>query len=255
MACKRRLSLVVKFNILTIVLIIITSMGIALFVVRNEMNKRYNDLLESGISIASMASENSEYAIYTRNKDAIKHVFDSIKVNKNIAYVSIIDINNNIIAETMFIPNIKIPNKAYNPNTYKHNKYIEFINTSDRRTYINIYTPVLSVSGVGAELNLGTGNNSVRKDVIGHVQVGLTTEGLHNSIRYFLISTMLFTAFIVVIGIIFTILMTRKIAFPIKELALLTQDISEGNFDHKVELKSNDEVSDLALAFNRMLVS
>ena len=84
MAGKRRLGMVVKFSILTIVLIISTSIGIALFVIRQEMDYSYNDMLQNGISIASMAAENSEYAIYTKNTEAIQQVLDGIKINSNI---------------------------------------------------------------------------------------------------------------------------------------------------------------------------
>lgn len=47
MGSKRRLGLVVKFNILTIVLIITTSIGIAAFLVYLEINESYTFLLQS----------------------------------------------------------------------------------------------------------------------------------------------------------------------------------------------------------------
>ena len=253
MTKKRRLNLAVKLNILTIALIIATSLGVALFVIRREMNESYNELLQHGISIAYMAAENCEYAIYTKNSEALEQVISSVKEDKSVAYFSIIDKENTILSENIFIPSIKIPPNIYEPRTYKYSNYIEFISPINGKRYINVYAPVLSASRIGTEPMLETQINPDRKNVIGHIQLGLTIEGLHDRVRGFLVSTVVFTGFIVVMGIIFTVLMTRKIASPLRELALLTQDISEGNFEHRVVVKSNDELADLALAFNRML--
>jgi GGDEF domain-containing protein len=64
------------------------------------------------------------------------------------------------------------------------------------------------------------------------------------------------TGILCIIGIIssvcVTILITRSIAGPISQLKLATQEISEGRFDHLPNIRNQDELGDLANAFNIM---
>ncbi|MDF1656537.1 MAG: adenylate/guanylate cyclase domain-containing protein [Verrucomicrobiales bacterium] len=55
---------------------------------------------------------------------------------------------------------------------------------------------------------------------------------------------------LVSIGIAF--LLARNLAGPINELATGTKAIREGNFDHRVPVKTGDEIGDLASSFNEM---
>jgi signal transduction histidine kinase/DNA-binding response OmpR family regulator len=248
------MGLVVKFNILTIVLIICTSIGIAFFVIRQEMSENYRELLRHGISIASMAAENSEYAVYTEHREAMEQVIQGVKMDGNVVYVALLDAEKRILARNVFLANIVVPKIVQDIDTGKEAVYREFTNATDGKQYVHITAPVMSVSRAGSKLlPEAQQGGSDSKTVIGYVLVGLTIEGLQDRIRRFLISTVLFTSFVVLLGIAITILMTRRIASPIRELSLVTHDISKGNFDHQIEVRSGDEVSDLARAFNVML--
>ena len=54
----------------------------------------------------------------------------------------------------------------------------------------------------------------------------------------------------IVLVFIFSYIFTR----PVRKLRRATELVSAGNFDHKIEVSSRDEMSDLAQAFNRMVV-
>jgi len=253
MRSKRRLGLTIKFNILTIGLIIATSVVIAFFVIYREMTDSYNELLHNGLSIASIAAENSEYAVYTENPSSIKQVMDNIRKDRNVAYAAIMNRDKGILSEAFFLPATQpfwIRHELYREKEIAYAKYTNPVNGNQ---YINIIAPVLSVARVDGPLMPGLEKEGEKKDIIGFVQVVLTIEELKHRIGNFLISTVAFTLIITIVGILLTILITRKIASPVRRLALVAQDISEGNFEHEIKVNSNDEVSDLALAFNRML--
>jgi methyl-accepting chemotaxis protein len=59
---------------------------------------------------------------------------------------------------------------------------------------------------------------------------------------------------LVMVGII-TLVMNQLIITPIKRLADHADDISHGNLDRDIESGSNDEIGQLAEAFQRMQVS
>jgi signal transduction histidine kinase len=97
--------------------------------------------------------------------------------------------------------------------------------------------------------------NHAQSQIIGYVQLGLTQQGLRSHIRHFLMSTVLFTSALVFVGVLLSLLLTRRITSPLHTLAQVALAISEGQFDHQIVIKHDDEVADLAHAFNRMLTN
>lgn len=59
-------------------------------------------------------------------------------------------------------------------------------------------------------------------------------------------------AAIILIGLAASYALARSITVPLRKLNAAAQAIERGNFSHKVEVSSNDEVQQLASAFNRM---
>lgn len=63
------------------------------------------------------------------------------------------------------------------------------------------------------------------------------------------------TVFIAIFIVLNAIVNANKISDPIKELQEGADKISKGDFDHKVEIKTGDEIEQLANSFNRMATS
>jgi two-component system phosphate regulon sensor histidine kinase PhoR len=74
-------------------------------------------------------------------------------------------------------------------------------------------------------------------------------EIIERHIRLVLIVS-LFIAFLV--AIVFSFISSRVISRPIKEMAYMAKSISLGNFSRKIRIHTNDEIEDLAHAFNNM---
>lgn len=84
---KRRISIATKFNLLTILIILVTSAGISFFLVHNVVSYKYNSLVRHGLVIASMASQTSEYYIYTGDTESMMQLIESLEVDEDVAYV------------------------------------------------------------------------------------------------------------------------------------------------------------------------
>jgi signal transduction histidine kinase len=87
---------------------------------------------------------------------------------------------------------------------------------------------------------------------IGTLQIGFsvgqlgirTTEGKKD----FLLVTM----GIIIVGVLFTVLFTRVLLRPIGKLVAATEGMGRGEWDQTVDVRSRDEIGDLARAFNQM---
>ncbi len=252
---RLKLTLATKFNLLTISLILVCSVGIILFLIRAEIKNSYAELFSHGHTLADMVSKNSEYGIYTENREFLLNIVESLTVDPDIAYVSIFNQNKGPLVSKIFKPTIKIPTSLLNKETGLIKQFLheEFLNQGDGNRYVDFLLPVMSY-GSGDPSGIFLNKEEVPKQqTIGYIQIGLTQESLRKRIHQFLLTSLMVTSFIVLLGVLLTLLITRKITSPIKKLKLATQDISEGKFDHHIAIETKDEISDLTQSFNHML--
>jgi signal transduction histidine kinase/DNA-binding response OmpR family regulator len=257
MAASIRLSLATKFNLLAIALVLITSLGIALFVVRQKRVDTYRALVNHGRAVAAMVAQNSEYGIYTENEAFLSHIIDSLAVDAQIAYVTIWNQDLQVLLSKHLHAGVQIPSTLqpqHGPMLLKKIHYSEFLNEANGQLYIDILAPVLSqAKSETTDTVLQFKPHTEQQQIIGYVQLGLTQQELRSHIRQFLLSTVFFTSALVLLGVILTLLLTRRITSPLHTLAQAAHAISEGQLDHHIVTMPNDEVADLAQAFNHML--
>jgi len=253
MDLERPLGLVGKFNLLTIALVLITSLGVASFVMRQEIDTHYDEILRHGTAIASIVAQSSEYAIYTENQDALFQIIDSLAADENIAYVSFLNKEKKILVERIIRERAEAPTMRNTVQVEGVMSHDEFLDDTEGKQYVDLLAPVQSVAKDTVGYMLEAGDVRKHTRTIGYVRLGVSLEGLHTQVRSFLLSTALFTSFVILLGVAVTVAITRKIASPIRKLAVITRDISRGEIHHHIDISTNDEIRDLADAFNIML--
>jgi len=87
---------------------------------------------------------------------------------------------------------------------------------------------------------------------LGEVHVGVSIDFIEQSIHEERSSVIMITLLIIFFGIAIAILLGFRFSRPISKLVLATQEIGKGNYHHKVDLARNDELGNLAAAFNQM---
>jgi len=91
--------------------------------------------------------------------------------------------------------------------------------------------------------------------VLGSVRIGVNTDWLRNEtgkIRSTILISLAAAFAIVSLGILIASAIARRISEPILLLKEAAERIGRGDYDHRVDIKSNDEIGVLAEAFNRM---
>ena len=74
-------------------------------------------------------------------------------------------------------------------------------------------------------------------------------------VAYILVGVGIFFALIELIALIIGTRMTRTVTAAVAELHVATRHIDRGDFSHRIPIKSNDQLADLALSFNSMTAS
>jgi methyl-accepting chemotaxis protein len=241
-------SLAARFNMITILMILITSFGITLFVIRQENAGSYEELVNRGTSVATIISKNSDYSIYTEDQKSLQQLADSTLTDQNVAYVAILNVEKRVLAAKTKSAAVRIPSRDKVKADQITTERVK--SDKDGQEYIDILAPVVSVSS-GDLAGLGQDADTGPK-TIGYVQIGLTQEGLRNRIRTFLFSIVIFTSLLVAMGVVVTVFMTRRITSPVKKLALVARDISQGKLNHTIEKDGDDEIASLAVAIDDM---
>ncbi|MCE5333104.1 MAG: response regulator [Desulfobacteraceae bacterium] len=241
------LGIVTKLNILMIVFILTTSAVTATFLIYREVNNSYEELVRHGRSAAALVAQNSEFAIYTKNRISLAQIIASLG-EPNLAHVRFMDRDRETIFETGTRVTIPLAGERLGQQVTHEG----LINPFDGLRYIDIIAPVLSVPDIDFNL-LSEPEIEGGPHIIGYVQMDFSLLERATHIREFLVATILFTICLVVAGVAITVSITKKIASPIRELAEIAQEISEDKIDQHIEINTKDEISELARAFNRML--
>jgi signal transduction histidine kinase/CheY-like chemotaxis protein len=127
----------------------------------------------------------------------------------------------------------------------------ELSDPASGRRFIDLVAPVATPAGdelSGIDL---TGPGGGR--LIGYVQVGLDRGPEVARLRRFVLSAIGVTAALVLVGIGLTLLLTRRLAAPLRSLAEFTRSVSDDRLDRAIESEGPAEIRQLAAAFNDML--
>ncbi|MFZ1747881.1 MAG: response regulator [Nitrospirales bacterium] len=250
-----RINLVSKFNTLILSLIIIMALGIGLIVALVQQNHQMEALHHHGMAVAAMVAQAGEYAMYTENQEALRQVIAQLDTNPDIAYVALRNAQTNIllsqsIHESIQIPMIDLQERTASPAFIRS---YNAVNHGDGQTYLEFLAPVVTQPRTD-DLFSASKVVSPQAKVIGFVQFGFSLKRLEAQRATFLQSLAWYTLSFVLLASLITILLVRKITAPVKKLAKVARDITQGNLDQQLEFTTDtkDEIHDLAVSFTQM---
>ena len=248
----KKLGIVTKFNLLTISIIVTTSVGIAWYLAYNAINERYKVLLYHGKSFTQLIAKNSEHAVYSENITALEKIVSSIDTDDNIGYLIILDKKKQVLAHKIKDPSIQSLPMKLDSDLSKKTIYRKFINKLGVEKYLVLEEPVIGFlkDDIGGMfLQPLDKKNPV---TIGYIQLGYSLMGLWNYATQLILITILFMSILVIVGIILTVLMAKRITKPIKKIIEVSSKLARGDFNSELEVSSNDEIAELAIATNEM---
>jgi adenylate cyclase len=93
---------------------------------------------------------------------------------------------------------------------------------------------------------------SLKDKKLGQVHVGISLDFIDQLVIDERLSVILSTLAVILIGLMVSILYGFRFSRPISEILKATDEIGRGNYQYRVPLKRNDELGNLAIAFNNM---
>ncbi len=173
---------------------------------------------------------------YLANKDYVRVtsiLFEEKETKKeSIYYIAVYDKNGNILTHT-FLNEI--------PEQVKHRVYSNVESFSANELRIN-NVPVTDIT-----VAIKEGEYEV-----GLLSIGYKKEYIENIISQIIRTIVNIIIVLTILPIILSFFLSRFIVKPVQELAKGMEEVSKGNLDHKIEIKSKDEIGELADIFNKM---
>ncbi len=242
--------LTAKFNLLSILLVVLTAIAVTAFEIKREWDYRFEALLQAGMEKAELLASFSEYALYAEDEDTINTILNSTE-DKVSSYIGLLRPDRTILAEKW----LQQENDISQAWLAASNSLSKLTHVSDDGKNVHFVVPVLSTKD-DAGLDIFTTYEESQhdgKEHLGYVYLQYNTDQMRQQAEEAIRSAMWMTVLIVSIAIVLTILVTRRITRPVDQLVQVTQDIAEGKLDQQVEVIAGGELSHLANNFNHMV--
>jgi diguanylate cyclase (GGDEF)-like protein len=243
-----RLGLQTKLNLLAIGLIVATAVGISAFLFRQQVQDEQTRLQTQGMTIVSMLTELTEPAVTTADKRALRQILDSLDADPDIAYVVVLDAQRKLLASRVFGNRVPTPIPLSNP---RETKIDTAVHTVDGRRYLDLVAPIVATKP-GTQSSLRNPLAATAEAPIGYLQLGMGFERSQNELRSNLIGALSVVAALVLVAIVITLLLTRRLIAPIRQLMRAARAVGAGKLDVYVPVSSSDELGLLTHTFNHM---
>ncbi|MFO0700945.1 MAG: response regulator [Nitrospira sp.] len=248
-----RVGLTTKFNLLTIMVILMTASSVGALVLYREVTTTREELTQRGLITAAMLAQASEYGVYTENREALRKIVGSAQMDPDFAYIAVYNTEkrpliqevterslSNLLGSTMPLDQLS-----------SGSAFSEVRDPETGLDYIDIRVGIVSKANV----NLLADDSRLPspRTTIGHVRLGLSEDRLQTGLYGYLLWIGSVTCAVVLAGILVTAFLIRKIIHPVQSLVQATGRIAGGNFQQSVPVASQDEIGALADSFNRMV--
>ena len=226
----------IKLAALSTLLTFLLIFSISFSMLRQQEKQFTDQLIEQGESMARILAYNARDKLLGDEDLVLFQLVDDVAQNEQVLYALVVDNKDNVRAHSQ----MEAANKPYKPP-----KTMRFIKGGDGVT-------TQSINYEGKEALFFEAPIFYQKLKVGKVRLAISQETVLRHAHSAKVFLWVMAAIVTVIGIALSVILGIYFARPIKRLAEGAKALGLGYLDHRVSIKRNDEVGDLAYAFNRM---
>ena len=226
-----------KLSVATMIIIVITVFVISYVVLGKQRERLYQQTLKIGRVSLNHYAYNARIPLLENNILQLNTVINGASNIEGLIYAAILDHNRVIKAHSNF-------NKI--GTDFKKFGNVEEVTKEDGIVY---FTSKLISGERVIHLSKPIVFNDKR---LGAVHVGVSIDFIEHEISSERVSIIIMTIIVVLLSTVIAVFFGFRFAGPITKLVVATQEIGSGNYNYKIKMKRNDELGNLAIAFNKM---
>jgi diguanylate cyclase (GGDEF)-like protein len=238
-----RLGLRTKLNVLAIGLIVATAVGVAAFLVNQQLRDERSRLSTQGVALAAMVAEVADEAINSGDMTNVASVLDGLASDRDIVYVAVLDAKQQRLLSRAYAGGA-VPMTPITFPTGANTTIAERDSAGGKHLEVAVPVRIPPRFGAGAAVDA--------RPIIGYVRLGMSFDPGLTRLRSNLVGALSVVALVVVIGILVTLLLTRRLVAPIRQLMRAARAVGAGKLDVYVPAESSDELGLLTHTFNHM---
>ncbi len=208
---------------------------------------------EAGELARAVAQQGYE-PVLRGDTEGLGQIGDALALFPDVTYIQVLDQSGQALSVRRFDPEARIVEAPSDSATLAGAVRIRSGLGADGREQVDVFHPLHSAresGGHGALANVEPGTSLPR--VLGYVQLGIKGPPRAAALGATSIPLLTATAGVVLLVLVPGVLWVRRFTRPIRELATLTRDIADGNFDQSIEVHGSDEAGALGAALEVML--
>ncbi|MFZ1683395.1 MAG: ATP-binding protein [Candidatus Zixiibacteriota bacterium] len=259
----QKVSLRTKFVVPISAMIVASMLIISGYLINKQSNSYRHELQASGETMLRMLAINGETGVLLESKLDLVELLKTPAHFDAVTYVAITNREGAplaMIGDTALTKAGLIPMSA--SNSLGDSMYTAYTKGKDGQEYLVMGMPVVTqrqsvnrenlgiTSGLDGALGQGPG-----KEVIGHIEIGLSLDRVNQSISEARIAAYLFTLLITLGAIFILAFIVGAITRPVTALVDVTDQVSRGDLSRRVQVSQHDEIGHLGETFNRMIES
>ena len=237
-----RMGLLTKLNLLAIGLIVATALGVAAFLIGQQIRDETARLRSQGQLQAAMLAEVANEALSSADMSKLVSMLDGMASDPDIAYVAVLDAQGRplIVRSYSGVAAPVIPSAPPNAGEVA----APGRGTDERQLELSVpvYTPP----------RLGSHAGTAGRPIIGYIRVGMSFEQSWTRMRANLIGALTVVAALLIVAVVATLFLTRRLVAPMRQLMRAARAVGAGKLDVYVPAKSSDELGLLTHTFNHM---
>src|SRR5437763_4480802 len=204
-----RMGLLTKLNLLTVGLIALTALTITSFYFWQQWRDDEQQLRAQGRTVLAMLADLSAPPLAAQNKSGIEQILNGIASDADIAYVAVHDQKDAAIAQRR-IP-AKIGDEPLPP--LEPGAPMNTERTIGALRFIELSAPVTVAAGTRP---------------IGYVRLGMSSERQRQSLRSHMLGALTVVGLLVIIAVIATLMLTRRLVAPMRRLMRAARAVGSG---------------------------
>lgn len=232
-----RIPIWLQFSAVIIAITVLTTFVLNFFILSRQKDQLYDQSKKIGMVSLNYFAVNARIPLLEDDILQLNTLIKNTTAVEGLVYAIIVDQDQKIKAHTDHNQIGKILKKSEPLSTETREGEITYFTTRlpTGRQVLNLAHPV-----------------RFQDKLLGEVHVGVSIDFINELIRQNKKSVISLTLTIILVGILVALLMGLRFSHPIEKLVFATQEIGRGNYHHKVQLGRNDELGNLATAFNQM---
>ncbi len=250
-----RMGLLAKLNLLTIGLIFVTAVATTLFYAQQRWRADEQQLTRQGTALVGVMTELAEYALYTSDRASLEQLLDGIGSDPAVAFVTVLDRSMKPLVLRRYAPALAetgLPSLPPDLVLPERGEIISLGHAMPNGKLLEILAPVSSPGGTRRIPEGLAPAARPAANVVGYIRLGLSLEQQRKQFREQMLGAIGVVGLLVVLAVIATLLITRRLVAPMRRLMRAARAVGSGRLDVYVPAGSSDELGLLTHTFNHM---